>query len=239
MRNLLLLSNSTLHGTEYLEYASTEIISFLKTLSVSKVLFVPYALKDHETYTEKVKAAFNRMGFDLYGIHKSKSPVQAVNDAQAVYVGGGNTFLLLKTLYDNQLVDAIRKRVQNGMPYMGASAGTNVATISICTTNDMPIVHPPSLNALGLVPFNINPHYMDPDPNSKHMGETREMRIKEYHEIGGKIPVVGLREGSMLHVTGDKIHLKGKLQARIFFPGEEPKEHDADSDLSFILAKCP
>ncbi|CAH1401709.1 unnamed protein product [Nezara viridula] len=181
--------------------------------SVSKVLFIPYASKHHDEYTSKVKNAFNKMGVNLSGIHTSKDPVAAVGACQAIFIGGGNTFRLLKALYDFNLIEAIKNRVLlDGIPYIGASAGTNVATVNICTTNDMPIVFPPSFDALGLVPFNINPHYLEHEANSKHMGETRDQRIKEYHEISGT-PVVGLKEGSLLFVDDDSVILEGLTSA--------------------------
>ncbi|XP_046399903.1 alpha-aspartyl dipeptidase [Ischnura elegans] len=237
-RKLLLLSTSTVFGSEYLQYAKTEIDSFFKRNNVAKILFIPFALRNHDEYARKVKDALSVWGYEVKSIHESSSYVEEVNNAQAFFIGGGNTFLLLKTLYDHSLIEPIRKRVlHDGIPYMGSSAGTNVATISICTTNDMPIVHVPSLNALALVPFNVNPHYMDPTPGSKHMGETRETRINQYHEIPGMPPVVGLREGSILEVIGDKVKLLGDLSGRVFIEGELTKEYPADSDLSFLLNK--
>lgn len=236
MRRLLLISNSTLHGSGYLDHCKEQIKSFLSS-SVQKVLFVPYALHDRDAYTKLARTAFNEMGYDLDGIHEHKSAVEAVKAAQAIFIGGGNTFRLLKTLYDEKIVDLIRERVTNeNVPFIGSSAGTNVATHSINTTNDMPIVHPPTFDAIGLVPFNINPHYLDPDPNSKHMGETREARIKQYHEYETSPPVLGLREGCILLVEGDKATLKGKTGARLFVRGKEPVEYQPDDDLSALLS---
>jgi len=238
MRNLLLLSTSTVHGIPYLEYASELIKSFFTEFKVQKILFVPYALPDHDAYATKARTAFDKMGFEVESIHSTLSPIESVKTAQAFFIGGGNTFLLLKTLYDLELLEPIRQRVlQDGVPYMGASAGTNMATINICTTNDMPIVHPPSLNALGFLPFNINPHYLDPDPNSKHMGETRETRISEYHSLPDTHPVLGLREGSVLQVRGESITLwsTGNQTARLFNKGQPPKEYGVNDDLSFLF----
>ncbi|CAG0923526.1 unnamed protein product [Notodromas monacha] len=168
---VLLLSNSTMHGENYLAYAEPHIKDFFKKCNVDRVLFIPYALNDMDGYAEVAKKAFLRMGIELDSIHTFSDPHWAAEKATGFFVGGGNTFLLLKRLYEADIMDIIRRRVlQNGIPYVGSSAGTNVATVSINTTNDMPIVQPPSFQAIGLVHFNINPHYVDPDLSSKHMG---------------------------------------------------------------------
>ncbi|XP_045133545.1 alpha-aspartyl dipeptidase-like [Portunus trituberculatus] len=235
-RNLLLLSNSTVHGSGYLEWAQEHIKDFLMRRSVRRVLFVPYALRDMDSYTEKAAKKFTAWGFELTSIHQASDPITAVRGAEAIFVGGGNTFQLLKALYNHQLLDPIRHRVlKEGAPYIGSSAGTNVATTSINTTNDMPIVHPPSFNALSLVPININPHYIDANPANTHMGETREERIMQYHELPDVPPVLALREGSLLKVEGDLATLQGLYAARLFVRGKQPEEFAVNSDLSFLL----
>jgi len=226
-----------MHGSEFLEYAAEYIKSFLARSGAKNILFVPYALHDHDKYEETARKAFAKMGYETESIHRSSDPEQAVMNAEAIFAGGGNTFRLLKTLYDKNLVHLIRQRVlQEGMPYMGASAGTNVATVNICTTNDMPIVYPPTFTALKLVPFNINPHYIEPDNTSKHMGETRELRIKEYFECEESYPVLALREGSILQVKGDQAELRGLPQtAKLFVKNEKPQEYAVGADMSFLL----
>ncbi|CAH1105666.1 unnamed protein product [Psylliodes chrysocephalus] len=234
-RQLLLLSSSRVHGHEYLEFAQDDICDLLNLNKVSTILFIPYALKDHDAYVKTVEKPFKKWGFEVIGIHTT-NPLEAVNKAEAIFIGGGNTFRLLKTLYDLNLVKAIRKRVtEQGIPYIGASAGTNVATVSINTTNDMPIVYPPSFKALELVPFNINPHYVDPDLNSTHKGETREERIMQYHEEDESYTVLGLREGSLLSVEGNVAILKGVTGARLFVKDKEPEEFKVGSNLSHLL----
>ncbi|XP_076352176.1 alpha-aspartyl dipeptidase [Tachypleus tridentatus] len=236
VRRLLLISNSTQCGSGFLEYCSEQVKTFFTKYGVSKVLFVPYALSDYDDYTRKARNAFQNMGLELESIHEKEDPVQAVKEAQGIFIGGGNTFRLLKSLYDNSVIELITERVlRSGLPYMGSSAGTNVATVSICTTNDMPIVFPPSFKALGLVPFNINPHYIEPDPSSTHMGETREERIKQYHEEEKTPPVLGLKEGSMLEVEGDKAILQGSTGAKLFIRGQEPQVLEIGTDVSYLL----
>jgi len=227
---LLLISNSTLHGSGYLDHAASEIQDFLG--EVKRVLFVPFALHDRDKYAAQARARFEKMGYELDSIHSEPSLThgllprpdsKAVREADAIFIGGGNTFRLLKALYDHDLLDAIRERVREGMPYIGSSAGSNVAAPTIRTTNDMPIVQPPSLDALGLVRFQINPHYLDADPNSTHKGETREERLIQFLEEN-ETPVVGLREGAMLRIENGKTLLKGSTGARIFRRGCEPVE---------------
>lgn len=234
-RNLLLISTSTTYGTGYLEHAEKEVASLLE--GKSSILFIPYARPggiSHTEYTAKAKEAFEKWGISVTGVHEYDDPVKAVNEAEAVFIGGGSTFVLLRNLYANKLVKPLQERVQKGMPYMGTSAGTNVAGKTIGTTNDMPIVHVKTFDALELVPFNINPHYLDPIEGSTHMGETRETRIAEFH-FHNRQPVVGLREGSMLRVKGDRISLLGELPARIFLQGQKPMEFKPGDDIGFLL----
>jgi dipeptidase E len=236
MRHVLLLSNSTIHGQGYLDHAEGVLREHLGGRA-QRILFVPFALHDRGAYAAKVRERFERMGIGVDSIHDEPSPAAmraAVGRAQAVFVGGGNTFRLQKSLCDAQLIEPLRERALAGMPYVGSSAGTNVATASIQTTNDMPIVYPPTCAALGLVPFNVNPHYLDPDPGSKHMGETRETRIREFHEMNAR-PVLGLREGAWLVVRGGSCALGGTTGARLFQRGRDPIEYAPPADLSFLM----
>jgi dipeptidase E len=222
---LLLISSSNVHGYGYLDHAEAEIRRVLE--GRRSVAFVPFALKNHDAYTDKVRERLGRMEFDVTQVRTADD----IANAEAIFIGGGNTFRLLEHLYDGGFVDAIRDRVRNGhAPYIGSSAGTNVATLSIRTTNDMPIVYPPTFDALGFVSFQINPHYLDPDPNSTHKGETREDRIREFHEENDT-PVIGLREGSMLRVEDGVATLIGEKTARIFRRGQEPFELAAGSPV--------
>jgi dipeptidase E len=220
-QRVLLISNSTLYGSSYLDHAESEIRDFLG--NVKRVLFVPYALYDHDAYAASACDRMQKMGYELTSIHTAADPKQAVNDAEAIFIGGGNTFRLLQALYDLDLLELIRRRVADGMPYVGSSAGAVVAGPTIKTTNDMPIVQPPSFAALGLVSFQINAHYLDPDPNSTHKGETREERLLQFLEENDT-PVVGLREGAMVRGEQGSMILKGSSGARIFRKGETPLE---------------
>ena len=222
MSRILLISNSTLFGSGYLDHAESEIRDFLG--DVKRVLFVPFALYDRDAYAASARERFKRMGYELTSVHdRVVDRFQAVAETEAIFIGGGNTFRLLKTLYDQFLLGPIRQRVAEGMPYIGSSAGSNVAGPTIKTTNDMPIVQPPSFDALGLVSFQLNPHYLDPDPNSKHMGETREKRIQEFLEENDT-PVLALREGAMARYENGSTILKGSTGARIFRKGQAPIE---------------
>ena len=231
-RRLLLISNSTSHGSGYLEHCAEPFQARLE--GVQRVLFVPFALFDRDRYAATARTRLAEMGFAVDSLHEVSNPRQAVADAEAFFVGGGNTFRLLDTLYRLDLIEAIRQRVSSGAPYIGTSAGSNIACTSIKTTNDMPILQPPSFDALNLVPFNINPHYLDPDPTSTHQGETREQRIREFHEENTP-PVLALRESAMLHIEGHRVTLLGETGARLFERGKEPAEHQAGDRLDFLL----
>jgi dipeptidase E len=227
----LLISNSTLYGSGYLDHAEPLIRDFLPI--GTRVLFIPYALHDRDKYAQLAKDRFELMGYKVESIHHSSDPRTTAENAESIFIGGGNSFRLLKALYDNDLLDPIRRRVRNGMPYIGSSAGSNIACPTIKTTNDMPIVQPRSLDALGLVSFQINPHYQDPDPNSTHMGETREERINQFHEENDT-PVVGLREGAILVVENETVTLRGVNGARIFRRGHPPVEVVSGENLTGI-----
>lgn len=232
MKNLLLASTSTLHGQAYLEYLLPEIKSFFK--KCKEVVFIPYARPggiSHDDYTALIQTAFQKIDINVKGLHQFQDPVLGIVEAEAIFTGGGNTFLLVNELYRNNIMSLLKKQISAGVSYMGTSAGTNIAGLTIQTTNDMPIIYPPSFHSLGMVPFNINPHYQDPDENSTHKGETRETRIKEFHSLNTQ-PVVGLREGSWLEVLGEEITLKGTLPARIFEVNKEPYEIEPNSSLS-------
>lgn len=227
----ILASTSTLHGQNYLDYLLPELKEHFQNCEY--VLFIPYARPggiSHELYTEIASDAFKSIGIKIKGLQKFQDHAEAVKSAPAIFTGGGNTFLLVSELYRNKVMPVLQEAIRNGTPYLGTSAGTNIGGLSMQTTNDMPIIYPPSFKTLAIVPFNINPHYLDPDPNSKHKGETRETRIKEFHNLNSQ-PVVGLREGSWLEVT-DKILLKGELDARIFLKGKEAYEVETGTDLT-------
>ncbi len=235
MKNLLIASTSTVYGGEYLDYLTDEIAEIYK--DTEEVIFIPYARPggiSHDEYTEKAAKAFNKIGKKLVGLHTFDNPVEALKNAKGAFIGGGNTFVLVSALYRLELMQPLREAILNGMPYMGTSAGSNICGVSMQTTNDMPIVYPPSFKTLGVIPFNLNPHYLDSDLNSKHMGETRETRIAEFH-TQNTVPVVGLREGSWLRVNGKEIILKGELTARVFEQGKEPYEVETGITLTGLF----
>ncbi|MDT0646148.1 dipeptidase PepE [Zunongwangia sp. F260] len=232
MKNAILASTSTLHDQKYLEYLLPEIKKLYK--ETSEVIFIPFARPGGislNEYTEKASEAFKMANIDLKGIHEYSNPAEALENAEGIFTGGGNTFLLVSKLYRHKLMQPLRETILCGTPYLGTSAGTNIAGLTMQTTNDMPIVYPPSFKTLGIIPFNINPHYLDPDKNSTHKGETRETRIKEFHTINTQ-PVVGLREGSWLEIIDNKISLKGSLSARIFKKDKLPYELDTNNTLT-------
>jgi dipeptidase E len=220
-KRLLLISSSTIHGHGYLDHVEAEIRDFLG--AARHLVFVPYALYDRQAYATRVRARFQAMGCTLTSLHDVSNPSRALEQAGAIFVGGGNTFRLLKSLYDCELLPVIRSAVETGMPYIGSSAGSIVAGPSLKTTKDMPIVQPPSFDALGLVNFQISPHYLDPDLHSTHMGETQEERILQFLE-DNDAPVAGLREGGVLRVENGSVTLKGSAGARIFCRGQSPVE---------------
>jgi dipeptidase E len=220
MRKLLLVSSSRCHPFGYLEHCETELRRLFA--DVSEVLFVPYARPDgasHDEYTEVARSRFHEMGFALRGVHQFADPRDVISKAQGVFVGGGNTFVLLRDLYAADLLEPLRNRIASGMPYMGTSAGSNIAGQTIGTSNDMPIVYPPDFAALGIVPFNLNPHFPKSKPDPTHRGETRETRISEFH-CYNELPVVALYEDSMIRIEGDNISLVGDSDAIVFRPNE-------------------
>lgn len=232
-RKLLLISSSRIHGQGYMEYCRQELLDFWG--DIRDVLFIPFALQNHEAYWTNVSRNLQPFGFQISGLHQQADFKQAITSAKGIFIGGGNTFLLTRTLYEHDLLGLIRERVLSGeLRYMGSSAGSNVACPTMKTTNDMPIVQPPSFDALNLVPFQLNPHYLDPNPDSQHMGETREDRIREFHQWN-ETPVVGLREGGLIDVDGDKATLRGVTGARLFRAGQNPEEYSPGADLSFLL----
>lgn len=234
-KRILLISNSTLYGSGYLDHAEDEIRSFLGT--VASLLFVPFALYDRDAYSSTARERLKAMGYDLDSVHNAPDAQRAVNDAAAIFIGGGNTFRLLKALYDADLLLSIRQRVEMGTPFIGSSAGSIVAGPTLKTTKDMPIVEPPSFDALGLVPFQISPHYLDPDPASTHMGETQEERINQFLEENDT-PVVGLREGALLKMERGTVVLKGVAGARIFRKGQSPVEVAPGHKLDDLLSNA-
>lgn len=237
MPRLLLLSTSAVHGSGYMEYGLPHLREFLGP--VRSLLFVPYARPSgisHDQYTERFRRALQPAGYTVTGLHEHDDAIAALDAAESVFVGGGNTFVLLHGLYQRGLLEPLRGRVREGLPYMGSSAGSNVAGRTIGTTNDMPVVHPPSFDALGLVPFNINPHYLDPDPDSTHMGESRDTRIREF-QVFNPWPVVALREGALLRVENHSALLTGERGGRLFRPDREPQELRPDAVLDELLTE--
>lgn len=234
MKNIIIASTSTLHEGDYLEYLLPELK--LHFQNCTTILFIPFARPSgisHEEYTNIVSLAFAKIKIMVKGIHEFEDAGKAIQNAEGFFTGGGNTFLLVSQLYKHNIMTLLAEKVKNGTPYLGTSAGSNICGLTMQTTNDMPIVYPPSFHTLGLIPFNLNPHYLDPDLQSKHMGETSETRIKEFHAFNS-LPVLGLREGSWLDVKGEKIILKGNLSARLFKQNKIPEEISSGTDLSYL-----
>ncbi len=233
MQKLILASTSTLYGGEYLEYLLPTLKSFFK--GVSTILFIPYARPggiSYDDYTKTVIKAFEAIDIKVEGSHTSKNALQAIEESEAIFVGGGNTFVLVNELYQQNLMSVLKQKINSGTLYLGTSAGSNIAGLTMQTTNDMPIVYPPSYTTLGCIPFNINAHYLDVDPLSKHKGETRATRINEFHTYNN-IPVIGLREGSWLEVKGNDVVLKGELTARWFQKNKDPFEIKPSKKINF------
>lgn len=228
-KNLLLVSSSTIYGHGYLDHIEAEIRDLLT--GIQRVVFVPFALYDRDVYVAKVKERLQQIHLAVESVHSTSAPKQLIKEAEAIFIGGGNTFRLLKALYDYDLLGSIRSRVEEGVPFIGSSAGSIVACPTLKTTKDMPVVEPPSFDALRLVGFQISPHYLDPDPNSTHMGETQEERIMQYLEEN-ELPVVGLREATVLRVYEGAIILRGSTSARIFRRGSPPVEIQPNTDLT-------
>jgi len=243
MKKLLLISNSTMSGEAYLGWPRKYISDFLNKYGVSKVTFVPYAgvslssdglEASYDVYTERVAGVFGELGFQVESVHRGGDPVKMVQNAEAIAVGGGNTFHLVAELHSTGLMDAIREVAEKGTPYMGWSAGSNVACPTLMTTNDMPIIQPESFHCTHLIPFQINPHYLDANPEG-HGGETRQQRIEEFLTVNREMKVAGLREASLLLVEGEKMTLEGSRNLRLFEYGKEPVEYPPGSDLGFLL----
>lgn len=232
--NLLLISNSTNAGEPYLQYPLKEIAKTLE--GVKEIVFIPYAAVtfSYDTYAKKVQERFAEIGIKVRSIHSSPNPRIMIRHAKAICVGGGNTFVLTKKMQEQGLLSAVLRRLQAGVPYVGWSAGSNICCPTICTTNDMPIVQPESFKAIGAVKFQINPHYLDANPEG-HAGETREQRILEYIEANPRRYVVGLREGCMLRYKDGELSLIGPKPIRLFKKGEPIREIAAGEDLSFLL----
>ena len=229
--NIILASTSTIFGGEYLEYLREELIQLYK--GIDEIVFIPFARPggiSHDDYTAKARSFFETINIKVKGLHEFEDKTEALNQAKGYFTGGGNTFLLVKTLHEEGLMSVLKENVLNGKAYLGCSAGSNIGGQNMKTTNDMPIVYPPSFDCMGLVPFNINPHYLDPNPDLKHNGETRETRIQEFL-TQNDIKVVGLREGNWIRRTDDSITVEGSELTRIFEKGKEPYEIEAGSRL--------
>lgn len=234
MKKVLLASTSTLYGGGYLEYLLPTLKKHFE--NVNTLLFISYARPSgisHEEYTMKVGEAFSKININVRGLHEFENPEKAIQEAEAIFTGGGNTFLLVSELYNNNLMDVLKKVINDGTPYLGTSAGSNIGGKTMNTTNDMPIILPKSFDTLGILNFNLNPHYLDPLEGSTHMGETRETRINEFHKQSS-IPVLGLREGSWLEIYDNNVIIRGELTARLFRQNEFPVEMSPGENLNFL-----
>lgn len=233
MQNILLASTSTLYGGEYLAYLKEELKALFA--GIEEIVFIPYARPggiSHYEYTAKAASYFETIGIRVKGLHTFEDPIQAIQTAKGFFTGGGNTFLLVKTMHELGLMSVLKQVVVEGVPYLGASAGSNLAGMNMRTTNDMPIVYPPSFDTMGWVPFNLNPHYLDPIEGLQHNGETRETRIMEFL-TQNDTPVVGLREGGWIRIKGTSITLEGEPSARIFEQGKAPIELASGNKIEF------
>lgn len=229
--NIILASTSTLYGGQYLEYLKAELVNLFA--GIDEIIFIPFARPggiSHEDYTKKAKEFFSTININVRGLHEFQNKAAAIQAAKGFFTGGGNTFLLVKTLHESRLMTILKDNIESGKPYLGCSAGSNIGGINMKTTNDMPIVYPPSFDCMELVPFNINPHYLDPNPEIKHNGETREIRIKEFL-TQNDIKVIGLREGNWIRRISDKITVEGSEMTRIFEKGKEPYEIKPGTEL--------
>jgi dipeptidase E len=229
--NIILASTSTLFGGEYLAYLKEELIKLYQ--GIDELIFIPFARPggiSFDDYTAKVQSFFETINIKVKGLHEFEDKIDALNNAKAYFTGGGNTFLLVKNLHEEGLMSVLKQNIESGKPYLGCSAGSNIGGQNMKTTNDMPIVYPPSFDCMGLVPFNINPHYLDPNPDLKHNGETRETRIKEFL-TQNDLKVVGLREGNWIRRIGNKITVEGSELTRIFEKDKEPYEIKPGTEL--------
>lgn len=229
--NIILASTSTLYGGDYLGYLKDHIAHLFE--GISEIIFIPFARPggiSHEEYTSKAENFFAGLHIQVRGLHQFDDQIAAITSAQGFFTGGGNTFLLVKTLHEKNLMTALKASVERGVPYLGASAGSNIGGLNMKTTNDMPIVYPPSFDCMGLVPFNINPHFLDPNPDLKHNGETRETRLMEFL-TQNDTKIIGLREGNWIRRKGDKITVEGSEKTRIFEKGKDPYEISPGSEL--------
>ena len=232
MKKMIIASTSTIYGSGYLEYILPTLGRFYT--GIDEIIFIPYARPggiSYKEYTKIAARAFAKIDIVVKGIHEFGNPITAIENSRAIFIGGGNTFVLVNELHRQDLFPALKKSIEEGALYFGTSAGSNITGINMKTTNDMPIVYPESFQTLGSIQLNINPHYQDPDPDSKHKGETRETRIREFHTYN-QLPVIGLREGSWLEVNGKDIILKGNLNARLFRKDSEPIEISPDCNFN-------